>query len=476
MIKSKFYFFTLVLLTLFMAGCSKDDESGTQNEFVVAFEKQSLSFSSEENALDINLVFSNSASQNGSLQIVFQPHNLTYGTDFTTVPAANNGIIELSVEAGTLGTSFAFHKLTPNPTGDEPEKSVEFSFGKINLPNGTTQGNTTILVSYSENASLGGSFSPNVGGPNEPNQVYVDLSAQTETVVRRDVWDLGFYSGDEFRVKLNSSLYMMAAELETTDIDAVTETDVTSLQSQMAFTVAGSNEFVDHPSGDINQTVIAGISPTIEENKVYLVKMGHEIGTETPSAGSVAVAGEERGWMKIRILRDGNGYLLQYADLNASTHQEISISKSAGFNFTFFSFATEAVVPIEPAKENWDLCFTVFTEVEELSSTDELTAYGYSDYVKTNVLTKTKAYRISTEDFSYEDFSLNDVAEEDFEITQQIIGSSWRNVFPPDRFLIDNIFYIIKDSDGNTYKLKFTALMDENGLRGHPKFEYDLLK
>ena len=476
MIKSKLYFFTLALLTLFVAGCSKDDESGNQNEFVVAFEKQSLSFSSEENALDINLVFSNSAPQNGSLQIVFQPHNLIYGTDFTTVPPANNGIIELSVEAGTLGTSFTFNKLTPNPTGSEPEKTVEFSFGKINLPNGTTQGNTNLLISFSESASLGGSFAPNVGGPNEPNQVYVDLSAQSETVIRRDVWDLGFYSGEEFRVKLNSSLYMMATELQTTNIDTVTANDVEDLQSQMAFTVAGSNEFVDHPSGDINQTVIAEISSTVAENKVYLVKMGNEIGTETSTAGSVAVAGEERGWKKIRIVQDGNGYLLQYADLNATTHQEISISKDGSFNFTFFSFETKSVVPVEPIKENWDLNFTVFTEVEELNNSTELTAYGYSDYVKTNVLVKTKAYRVSTEDFSYENFSLNDVADENFEINQQTVGSSWRNVFPPDRFLIDNIFYIIKDSEGNTYKLKFTALMNENGVRGYPKFEYDLLK
>lgn len=475
MIKSTLNFFTLAFLTLFLAGCSKDENAENDLKFVAAFENQSISFSAEETQKEINVVFSRSASQNGSIQLVFQTTNLVYGTDFTTVPAAVNGTIEIPVEAETNGTSFIFNKLTPNPTGNEAGKSVEFSFGEINLPNGISQGNTNLLITYSESASLGGSFAPSVGGPNEPNQVYIDLSAQTETAIRRDTWDLGFYSGNEFRVKLNSSLFMMAAELQTTNIDAITASDVENLQPQMEFLVAGSNEFVDHPNGNITQTTIAEISTNLEENKVYLLKMGNEIGTGTPIPESVDISDDPRGWKKIRILRDGNGYVLQYADLDATTHQEISISKDANFNFTFFSFATENVVNIEPEKENWDLNFTTSIEVLDLPS-GGLSAYGYSDYVKTNVLAETKAYRVSTDDFSYENFSATDVLQENFEIDQRTVGSSWRTVTPPERFLIDNIFYVIQDSEGNMYKLKFTALMNENGIRGYPEFQYDLLK
>lgn len=465
----------LALLPIWgLGGCSKDDEVGGDLQFVAAFEQQSISFSSEETQKEIQVVFSQAAPQNGNIQISFQLRNMGYGEDFKTTPAVENGIIQIPVEAGTVKTSFVFQKLVPNPTEGEPEKSVQFSIVEVNLPNGITQGNTDLLVTYSESASVGGSLAPNVGGPNEPSQVYVDLSTQTETVVRRDTWDLGFYSGDEFRVKLNGSLYMMAAELQTTDIDAVTASDVQNLQPQMAFLVEGSNEFVDHPSGDISQTAIADISETIEENKVYLLKMGNEIGTDQPNPGSVAVAGEERGWKKIRILRDGKGYVLQYADLDAVTHQEISISKSTNFNFTFFSFETESIVNVEPQKENWDLCFTTFTEVLDLPQ-GGLTAYGFSDYVKTNVLANTKAYQVSTDDFSYENFSKADVIEENFEIDQRTIGSSWRSVTPPDRFLVNDIFYVVKDRQGTIYKLKFTALMNENGVRGYPEFQYDLL-
>lgn len=475
MIKTKIYFFTLISLSILLIGCSKDDKTGSDTEFVAAFENQSISFSTEETQKEIHVIFSQAAPQNGTINISFQIDNMVYGEDFKTTPSANSGILEIPVKAGANQTSFLFHKLTPNPIDGEPEKSVEFSIVEVNLPSGITQGNTNLLVTYAESASLGGSFAPNVGGPNEPNQVYVDLSAQTETVVLRDTWDLAFYSGAEFRVKLNSSLYMMAAELQTTDIDAVTVNDVVNLQPKMAFLAAGSDIYVDQPSGNINETVIEEISATLEENKVYLLKMGNEIGTATPTTGSVGVAGQERGWKKIRIVQDGNEYLLQYADLGATTHKEIKISKDPNFNFTFFSFSTESVVSVEPTKGNWDLNFSTFIEVLDLPS-GGLSAYGFSDYVKTNVLAKTKAYRVSTKDFSYENFSMANVSQENFEIDQRTIGSSWRSVTPPDRFLIDNIFYIIQDSDGNIYKLKFTALMNENGVRGYPEFQYDLLK
>lgn len=465
----------LSICTLFFAvftaiSCSKDEGTKDTQEFVVAFETASMNFGPEETTGEIKIVFSRPATENGSLEIVFEPHNLVYGTDFTTVPAAENGVLVVPVESGASQTSFTFNKLTTNPTDQEPEKSVEFSFGKINLPNGIANGNTTLLVSYSESASLGGNFAPNVGGPNEPNQVYVDLSGQTETVVRRDTWDLKFYSGNEFRVKLNASLFMMAAELPTVNLDDITEEDVQNLKTQMQFLVVGSEEFVDDPSGNINETAISEISIAPDENKVYLLKMGYEIGTDVPENGSVAISGESRGWKKIRILREGNNYVLHYADLNSTTHQEISISKDMTHNFTFFSFASQNTVSVAPV--NWDLNFSTFTEVEAYP-TGGFTAYGYSDYAKTNVQSKVKAYQVMTDQISYQDFSATNVQAANFDLDQRSIGANWRDVFEGSVF--SDRFYVLQDSDGNRYKLRFISMVDEDGVRGYPRFEYRLL-
>ena len=64
-------------------------------------------------------------------------------------------------------------------------------------------------------------MSPEVGGPLEPNQVYVDLSSGKMTSAVRNSWDLGFYSGADFRVVLNNSVKMAAKQLKSTNIDEV---------------------------------------------------------------------------------------------------------------------------------------------------------------------------------------------------------------------------------------------------------------
>lgn len=326
----------------------------------------------------------------------------------------------------------------------------------------------------------GATIAPEVGGPNQPNQVYVDLSTKTTTVVRRDSWDLGFYSGSDFRVVLNGSIYMAAAKLTATDIDAVdaTSTEVLELQPQVQVGTfdAISGTFIDAPEGNISGTAIAQISNTDSENHVYLVNLGDEVGTATPATGGAEVSGGERGWKKIRVLRNGEGYKLQYADLDATTHKEVEISKKDGFQFTFFSFNTNSVVNVEPTKSDWDLNFTVFTNI-----IPGYGAYGYADFVLNNSKSNVKAYMVSIEDeaaLDYDNFTIADVEHSKFTNDQRSIGASWRNGGGPDTLptLKEGVFYIVNDADGNLYKLKFLALTNESGVRGYPKFIYSLLK
>ncbi|MGY8910003.1 MAG: HmuY family protein, partial [Flavobacteriales bacterium] len=148
----------------------------------------------------------------------------------------------------------------------------------------------------------GASVSPEVGGSNEPNQVYVDLSTNTSTTVKRDSWDLGFYSGTNSRVVINGSIYMAVGKLEATDIDAVTSTstEVQDLQPKVAVGTfdAANTAYVDVPFGTITETAIAEISDTDADNNVYLLNLGFEVGTNTPATGSVSISGEARGWKK----------------------------------------------------------------------------------------------------------------------------------------------------------------------------------
>ncbi|MEM5564228.1 HmuY family protein [Psychroserpens sp. AS72] len=330
----------------------------------------------------------------------------------------------------------------------------------------------------------GAAISPEIGGSNQPNQVYIDLSTTTTTAVQRDSWDLGFYSGNDFRVVINGSIAMAVAELSVTDIDAISSStqEVVDVQPQVAVGTFDSSNvaYVDAFDGNINGTAIEQISDIDSENNVYLVNLGNEVGTDTPTTGSVSLDGEDRGWIKIRVLKDGNNYLLQYADLDATTHNEITISKSTNYNFTFFSFNTETIVNVEPIATMWDLNFTVFTD-EVFAGPDSYGAYIYADFVTSNNLQNVGIYMIDTEvdtQFSYDNFTFLDVDDFNFSTDQRTIGSTWRNGGGPGALpsLKENVFYIVNDANGNYYKLKFLALTNPDGERGYPEFVYSLLE
>lgn len=463
--KTKLKQLLLLACAIFISACS-DDDSLQSDPFVVAFETLSKNLQDIENQEAIPLVYSEAALQNGSVSIQILPTNALYGEDFTTIPAAVNNMIEVSIVAGEIQNEIVFNKLS---TSLDETTLINFTIASIQYDNASVQGNTEFVINSA--AALGGSIAPELGGPNEGNQVFVDLSSQSTTVAQRDSWDLGFYNGNEFRVVINSSIYMATKELTATDIDAVTAASVESLQPQVAVgTFNPANAvYVDAPNGNILETAINEISTNDADNKVYLVNLGYEVGTATPTVGSVAVAGDSRGWRKIRILRSGNDYVLQYANLDDTTHQEIIISKNTDFNFNHFSFNTNNLVNVEPKKDKWDIGFTVLTNILPGAG-----SYGFSDFVIHNRKGSAVSYQVNTSDVLYDDFTESNVVEANFSQDQTTIGSNWRDVFSgtarTDRF------YIIKDPNGNIYKLKFLALTNQNGERGYPEFEYQLVQ
>ncbi len=315
---------------------------------------------------------------------------------------------------------------------------------------------------------------PNIGGPNQQNQVYFDLSTNTETSIQRDSWDLRFYNGNAFRVSLNTSIYMTTKQLDFTDLNNVNTTTVQDLFNIVGIGTFDENnvEFVDDFDGDILNTAIAEISNIAIENKVYLLNLGYTVGTQTPQIGSVAVAEEHRGWKKIRILKHEDNYLLQYADLDDTTFQEVTIEKDTNYNFKFFSFNSEIIIDVEPEKQKWDICFTVFTnEIIGFGT------YGFTDFIISNNLQNVQAYSVSVDEYNFGTFSQTDIIFDNFLDTQRVIGNSWRFGGGPENppQVNDTLFYILQDTEGIFYKIKFLRLTNDLGERGNPQFQYSIL-
>ena len=343
---------------------------------------------------------------------------------------------------------------------------------------------------------------PEVGGANEPNQVYVDLSSGKMTSIRRDTWDLAFYCGDDFRVILNSSIAMTVKETPSTDIHKFVAPDTRILFSddpRFPSRKAITDHLIDDPRGILQEeaglegtgTAIARVSEKEEENKVYLLNLGNEISTTTPELGSINLQGTHRGFIKIRVKRSSNGYELSYAKNDELKDiKTITISKDPEYNFVFLSLTTGQKVQVQPKKKNWDLCFSPstswFNTQKEKIGSPFNSATFFPDMIISNLHGQTKATIFESSDKSEEKRNAEytaytkekalkiDFSKEKYN-SQMVIGRNWRDN-QGGALIRNELYYLIKDGDGNYFKLKILSMKNDKGERGYPAFEYELLK
>jgi len=304
------------------------------------------------------------------------------------------------------------------------------------------------------------------GGTGAPNAVYVDFSADKQTDIARSSWDLGFYSGSDYRVILNYTSSMSVKALAKTDITRVNLDDTVGISLALG-QGAGTMDMVDDVYGDLSKTAIGAVSATDADNRVYLVK------PET------AVATDPATWYKIKVSRNGNGYKLQYAKLDAATIQTADISKDTKYNFTFFSFSSNKTVSAEPEKTAWDIQWSY--GVYFAGGGGVFIPYLFSDFVFTNNLAGVQAAEATEADgFDYDTFSAADLSSTKlvYATTRDAIGSKWRVTSGATLGIKTDRFYVVKDAGGNYYKLRFISagIGQDGGERGYPEIAYKLIK
>jgi HmuY protein len=309
---------------------------------------------------------------------------------------------------------------------------------------------------------------------NEPgsvagNSVYIDFSTNTVTAAARASWDLGFYCGPDFRVILNNTASAGAKVLTQNDLAQVGAADTIGL----TLAVSQSNPlpadlvYFDDIAGSVTGTVIPEVSATDAANKVIVINRG--------TGGGIAA----RPWIKIRVLKNSNGgYTLQYAGITATTFQTLQISKDAAYHYKFVSF-DNGIVNVQPEKTKWDLMWSY--SVFQSNFGAGIVPYNFSDLIALNHLSgvqvKEKIYANATAAAeAYNAFNKDSVNATTLITGRWAIGSSWRSTQPATGAKTDR-FYLIKDANGNYYKLKCLAMGvgGDGGTRGKPEFKYDLI-
>jgi len=315
------------------------------------------------------------------------------------------------------------------------------------------------------------------GGSAAENTVFVDFSADKQESVKRTSWNLGFYNGNQFRVILNNTAGSSAIKVNKTDINAVSASDVNLEDLAIELGTAGAFGNIDDLTGDISKTLIPEIAEKDENNNVFVI---NTVG------GSHGATINPDDLFKVRILKTGNDYTLQYAKLNATTFESLTIKKDADFNFQYVSFE-KGLVKVEPAKTDWDFQWTWSLYYGGTGAT--IYPYGYSDLVFINHLAGVSAAEVIFKDAegnsngkpSYEDFSETNLSGISFSNSRDVIGATWRVTASPTPGIVAGArkdrFYVIKDGAGNIYKIQFNSFTPEDaGKRGYPELEYKLVK
>lgn len=318
-----------------------------------------------------------------------------------------------------------------------------------------------------EKVSLNG-IAGNESGSTPGNSVYLDLRGDKTTAVLRAGWDLGFYNGNDFRVILNNTSIGGAKVLAKNDLASVDASDTIGLSlsvSQLDPQVTDL-EYFDDIDGDLSKTAIPAVSENDALNPVIILNRG--------TGGSIA----PRPWIKLRVLRRGTGYLVQYAGIRETTFKTIDVQKNPDFNFQFLSM-DNGIVNVEPEKNKWDIVWTY--SVFEANFGWGIVPYSFSDLIAVNYLAgvqvKLKTYAdAATATAAYAAFNKDSIATNPLVAGRWTIGNTWRSTQPATGARQDR-FYLIKDTNGNYYKFKCLAMGvgADGGTRGKPDFTYTLI-
>ncbi len=277
-------------------------------------------------------------------------------------------------------------------------------------------------------------------------QVFYNL--EKDSIMSRNPkwdWDLSFdASADGSVVHLNAAKFMFSSQMPTEDFASVRDTQ---------------GFFKKRRWEAINTLDTVTFGSVKNNRKVYWIDRGYDEN------------GDQIPFVKIQFESvDNQKYRFTIARIgNLDAPEVYEIQKDPSVNEVHFSLITNKKVVIEPTKTSWDIEFTqyMFTFFDP-----------YTPYIVTGVVLnpyQTTAAIDSTTGFD----KIDRVFAQNTKLTNRpdAIGYTWKGFSLNTQVYNINpkYSYIIKDSKGLYFKLRFINFFDVAGRRGYPKFEFQKL-
>lgn len=280
-------------------------------------------------------------------------------------------------------------------------------------------------------------------------QVFYDLgTAMVVGTADKMAWDLAFDASPQgVAIWLNSSRVMQAAPTQTSDMQVV------PVLADLPFRPDASN-------GRAEYSAMAGWKN--DPGRVWVIDRGYTSnGLPIPA-------------VKVRFLSvDSSAYRLETAPLTAvATTATWTIPKRQGYNRVYLSLEGQgSIQEIEPRQDAWDIQFTQYT-ARLFDGTDTIL------YLVTGVLHN--PYLVNAALDTLTPFAAIDrpaAMTIPRNSDQDVIGYAWKAFdFDTGTYVVDPLrTYLIEDTEGLLYKLRFTDFYSPDGQKGAPQFEFQRL-
>jgi hypothetical protein len=278
--------------------------------------------------------------------------------------------------------------------------------------------------------------------------IIVSMNPKTES-------DLGFECGPQgWEIILNTADFMRAADLGAVPFGVAHDT----IGLHWKFDKSDGNP--DSLAFGVWYKIEDG--DTISDGHVYAIDRGYD--ENTNPLGLYQVIFDSLA---------GGKYYFKYAPLGGGNIISGVVPKNGSVNYAWYSLSGGGSVKnLEPPKETYDLLFTQYTT---LLFTDEGEPYPY---LVTGVLSNRNDITVATD-------TLNEFSSITFQQAQSMlyssaldaIGYEWKSYnFESGAYTVkSNITYIIHNSRGLYYKMRFIGFYNKSGEKGYPVIEHQQL-
>jgi hypothetical protein len=294
-------------------------------------------------------------------------------------------------------------------------------------------------------------------GNDYENNVYFDLSSNAfQTHVSND-WDLRFETADTaWGVFINTG-----NNLKVYQTDLYSLNDVRCKDSNYFKTF---KPLIDAPEGLAITSAIADwrkFKHGVDSSGVYVVNLSYGIGPDYYACFQVLNATTK-------------AYKIAVSRLNQHRIDTFEIAKNSSANYSYFSFANggQVIQNVEPDQTQWDFMFTRYNH----NFMGILPNNQPFPYRVAGVLSNRNGVKVAKDSTTgFATIDATSIPQYHFSSMANAIGYDWKShsFGAVGNYVVNaKITYIIQDTDGQIYKLRFLDFYNSKAEKGYPKFEF----